>query len=299
MKNIHIISTDKPSRLWTNNLRRRLELDEFPEQHPTQIAKHIYITNSEEIKEEDWYYLPRTNSIYKCKEDPTELNLERRLGIAKVILTTDPELIADGVQSINDEFLEWFVKNPSCEEVEVGYGWIRLTETDNEGYWVSIPDNQFEMQQEEPKCTCKEHDPYCCQVHGTCPTCVKKEKLKQECTCENPTDNTCDYCEKENKIEILKEAKKRALEEELEEAAEQYAEIYRCPATNDNEYCRHDIISAINFGAKWQAERMCSSLSKARNEFYAKLSTENIDTFELLKLIKLHLQKLDDLCGNK
>jgi hypothetical protein len=46
--------------------------------------------------------------------------------------------------------------------------------------------------------------------------------------------------------------------ETLEEAAEKYAEIYRCPATNDNEYCKHDIISAINFGAKWQAERMYS-----------------------------------------
>jgi len=43
--------------------------------------------------------------------------------------------------------------------------------------------------------------------------------------------------------------------ETLEEAAKQYAEIYRCPATNDNEYCRHDIISAINFGAKWQQEQ--------------------------------------------
>jgi hypothetical protein len=29
---------------------------------------------------------------------------------------------------------------------------------------------------EEPKCTCKEHDPYCCQVHGSCPTCVKKKE---------------------------------------------------------------------------------------------------------------------------
>jgi len=46
--------------------------------------------------------------------------------------------------------------------------------------------------------------------------------------------------------------------ETVEEAAEKYAEIYRCPATNDNEYCRHDIISAINFGAKWQQERMYS-----------------------------------------
>ena len=44
-------------------------------------------------------------------------------------------------------------------------------------------------------------------------------------------------------------------QESLEEVAEKYAEIYRCPATNDNEYCRHDVISAINFGAKWQQEQ--------------------------------------------
>ena len=50
----------------------------------------------------------------------------------------------------------------------------------------------------------------------------------------------------------------KELKETLEEATERYAESYRCPATNDNEYCRHDIISAINFGAKWQAERMYS-----------------------------------------
>jgi hypothetical protein len=47
-------------------------------------------------------------------------------------------------------------------------------------------------------------------------------------------------------------------QETLEEAAEKYAEPYRCPATNDNEYCKHDIISAFNNGAKYQAERMYS-----------------------------------------
>ena len=35
----------------------------------------------------------------------------------------------------------------------------------------------------EEKCTCKEHDPYCCQIHGNCPTCVKKEEFKQENCC--------------------------------------------------------------------------------------------------------------------
>ena len=39
--------------------------------------------------------------------------------VGTVILTTNNLLIEDGVQPIDDEFLEWFVKNPSCEEVEV------------------------------------------------------------------------------------------------------------------------------------------------------------------------------------
>jgi len=37
----------------------------------------------------------------------------------KIILTTDQDLIDNGVQDIDTEFLEWFVKNPSCEEVTV------------------------------------------------------------------------------------------------------------------------------------------------------------------------------------
>ena len=44
---------------------------------------------------------------------------------------------------------------------------------------------------------------------------------------------------------------------ETQEAAELYAEPYRCPKTADTrEYCKHDIISAFNNGAKWQAKRM-------------------------------------------
>jgi hypothetical protein len=37
----------------------------------------------------------------------------------KIILTTDQDLIADGVQVIDDEFLKWFVENPSCEWVNI------------------------------------------------------------------------------------------------------------------------------------------------------------------------------------
>ena len=55
------------------------------------------------------------NKIFQCIHNNECFELER-----KIILTTDQNLIADGVQSIDDNFLEWFVKNPSCEEIEIG-----------------------------------------------------------------------------------------------------------------------------------------------------------------------------------
>jgi hypothetical protein len=116
MKNIHVLPTPKPSRVFItkdeglgfdNQMLSNTELD--------GQNQNIYISSDEEIKVGDWYYLPRTNSVYKCVEDPIELNLERRLGVAKIILSTDQSL--DGVQPIDDEFLEWFVENPTCEYV--------------------------------------------------------------------------------------------------------------------------------------------------------------------------------------
>jgi hypothetical protein len=114
MKNLFLLPTEKPSRLWTNNLRRRLELDEFIEQHPTNIAKHIYITSDEFIEEGDFGLNLSTKNIVQY-DGIKGLDSYYK----KIILTTDQDLIADGVQAIDDEFLEWFVKNPSCESVVV------------------------------------------------------------------------------------------------------------------------------------------------------------------------------------
>jgi hypothetical protein len=66
-------------------------------------------------------------------------------------------------------------------------------------------------------------------------------------------------------------------QETLEEAAEKYAEIYRCPATNKNEYCRHDIISAINFGAKWQQEQAKEMHKQEIIEFSKKCLDKALD----------------------
>jgi hypothetical protein len=36
--------------------------------------------------------------------------------------------------------------------------------------------NNNKQQNTKSKCTCIEHDPYCCQIHGNCPVCVKPEE---------------------------------------------------------------------------------------------------------------------------
>jgi hypothetical protein len=114
MKNLYLIPTDKPSRLF--NCFGKLEIgDYFTTRESLQVRnQHIYITNDEEIKERDWIFNEeREPSVLQC------IGQGSLRGWKKIILTTDHELIIDGVQAIDDEFLNWFVNNSSCEEVEV------------------------------------------------------------------------------------------------------------------------------------------------------------------------------------
>ena len=111
MKNIHILPTDKPSKLY--KVKEKFYIEEYPVTTVNAGNQNIYITNSEEIKEGDWYCSP---SGIISKHNGTEMLPDNW---NKVILTTDQDLIKDGVQAIDDKFLEWFVKNPSCEFVEI------------------------------------------------------------------------------------------------------------------------------------------------------------------------------------
>jgi hypothetical protein len=132
MKNVHLLPTDKPSRLIYNDANQlcyhsnKSYKNDRKWMHRKKF--NIYITDNSEIKEGDYV-------VVSCSEIEIE---EVRLVIGyyneqflfddrgqihmdyckKIILTTDPQLIADGVQPIDNEFLEWFVKNPSCEFVE-------------------------------------------------------------------------------------------------------------------------------------------------------------------------------------
>ena len=112
MKNIHILPTDKPTRLFTSD--SVLILAGYPAT-TFKTGKNIYITSDEEIKEGDCF-LEKAGRQFPIKWDGKEkLNFHCK----KIILTTDQHLIDLGVQSIDDEFLQWYINNPSCEEVEV------------------------------------------------------------------------------------------------------------------------------------------------------------------------------------
>ena len=117
MKNLNLLPTDKPSSLIIYN--SKLKLVNYPVITPSGNQKHVYITSDEEIKDNTWVLNIVNGVIYKTYSG-NNFNLDtEKERWRKIILTTDQDLIKNGVQAIDDEFLEWFVKNPNCEEIEV------------------------------------------------------------------------------------------------------------------------------------------------------------------------------------
>ena len=126
-KNLWLIKTDKQS-IISDCHDNKLHLDDV------RYLRHflnIYITCDEEIKEGDWwlYICPINGLDYGDNENQIVKNnlpnswfekLHDKSNYKKIILTTDKDLIKDSVQAIADYgFLEWFVKNKSCEDVEI------------------------------------------------------------------------------------------------------------------------------------------------------------------------------------
>jgi len=213
MKNIHVLPTDKPSRLvtfFTNKFHLCKEI--LPIQDEEQY-QHIYITNSEEIKEgtivkipcgvgkvkelhwkygnDNPSYIVEDLFVYKLrygqKEGELQTNSFRHEDVKKIILTDNTDLIKDGVQSIDDDFLEWFVKNPSCELVEVeGHIYKGQDETE---YKIIIPKEELHSMDDEVECNMcggymyllPDNSMYVC-TNSECTRCYEEEgeEPKQE-----------------------------------------------------------------------------------------------------------------------
>lgn len=180
MKNIHLISTSQFSKLAyyqesTSYNKPILQLVNMTSSDYTY--QYLYITaNNEDIKKKDWI-ISRGKLIRSSKSYCANNEYGR-----KIILTTDPNLIIDGIQSINDEFLVWFVNNSSCEEVKVSH---ELNINGKNGLDRARFIYKIIISKEGPKTTnCGNKN---CQggvINGknpkTCRKCNPKEESKQE-----------------------------------------------------------------------------------------------------------------------
>jgi len=232
MKNIHVLPTSQPSNLLLC-IKSYIEHKDTPAENSDNKGNftlglgvyankmfyqphHIYITSTEEIKEGDWCYNSITNKIYRKLKGNFAFAYEY-----KIILTTDGDLIKKGVQTIDDDFLEWFVNNSSVDEVEVSYGVLKPFQSADKGYMIHLPDNDV---LEEPKTKC-----YC--GHTT----------------------YCD-CGPEQELDIL-EVPMPIYKETLEEAAEEYGISVGC----DNGTAGVDFIACAKYQQE-QDKKMYSEL---------------------------------------
>jgi len=123
MKNIYLVSTDKDSPLVLRDADKKLVKHTLITQWYGK-KQHIYITSDEKIKAGYWSfdgenpYKWTSGDVEDCLYNPGVNNYK---GCKKIILTTDQDLIKDDVQEIDDVFLNWFIKNPTCEYVEVKF----------------------------------------------------------------------------------------------------------------------------------------------------------------------------------
>ena len=219
MKNIHVLPTDKSSRLYLGNNGNfvfGMMQTSIQSRNDDFTNQNIYITNDEDINENDYIITQDGRLIQVSYLLSKELE-----GAAKVVLTTDQDLIKDGVQEIDDEFLEWFVKNPSCEFVEITtYGdYLSLHHSDSfhSVYKIIITKDLIQVNQNNPV------------LRGST---ALIESYKVVISKEEP------------KQETLEEFSKRISNDESNK--------------NISLDYQDGIFYGINVGAKWQAERMYS-----------------------------------------
>lgn len=132
MRNIFIIPT-KESVLGFRNNHYIVRFNEPFTQYGNANPHHMYITNDEAIKTGEWCFelhngetkAPSNSLKFKDNEDNTwwlrKANCNDEAGCKttkKIVLTTDPFLLFDGIQQISDIFLEWYIDN-TLDYIEV------------------------------------------------------------------------------------------------------------------------------------------------------------------------------------
>jgi hypothetical protein len=231
MKNIHILPTNKPSRLCyvicTENSTLTL-FEDVMEKSSRFFPQHIYITSNEEIKDGEWVLNVMTLIRGEYFIEKATVNHNKSNGWKKIILTTDLDLIKDGVQGIPDEFF----KNPTCEFVEIDKKQLD-SHFEFFEYKIIIP-------KEEPTMVDKLKEYF---------KNTPKEQVQKD------WEESCKATEGINSptVDELIEAQKSFNKQEtLEGAVKEYCLKKYGPGYYP------DVEKGCLFGAKWQAKRMYS-----------------------------------------
>jgi hypothetical protein len=248
MKNIHLTPTDNYSPLVHSTSKYGgyfLSKYYSPMKHMGDSFQHIYITSDEITGFENNIWVISGTRVWLWQSTMALVFNDKP---RKIILTTDQDLIKDGVQAIDDEFLQWFVKNPSCEEVkvELQIKSVQLPQKqlsknsyDLSFRWIDVTYYKIIIPQEEPK------------LINNCPKCgldlVEREGSKPVC---HRVD--CGGIILSNETLREWELKKEPKQETLEEAIKREYE-----ARKFNSDFPFDPQS-FKLGAKWQEERMYS-----------------------------------------
>jgi hypothetical protein len=289
MKNIHVLPTDKPSEFYSINGKHKLANSTMAMDWYISSAGYkphnIYITSDVEIsglENNIWVYNNGRVWLWQNTMALVSNNKPR-----KIILTTDQDLIKDGVQAIDDEFLEWFVKNPSCEFVNVvedkklskkhissaregdlvynrhGTGGI-INQLSNDvrvgiGNYIEIgatSDNGWETLN---ICGYK--------IYEKCYKIIIPQEYQSECICDVECRGFLNVkCKKQEKT---KEEPKHST---IEEAAKKYKDL-KLP---------DDLYDAFIAGAKWQQERMYNvdDMKRAYNACYSPFGFDKFGELE-------------------
>jgi len=124
MKNLYLLPATSPSNVFFMNQKFHYSI--IAKIRENNQGFHLYITCDDKIKEGDWFIDDKYKQPMKYFGEGSLL-----ISSKKIILTTDQDLIKDGVQALAQKFVEWFVKNPSCEKVEI----IRTKKPSSKSIW--------------------------------------------------------------------------------------------------------------------------------------------------------------------
>jgi hypothetical protein len=246
MKNIHLLPTDKPSKLYF--FKDILEYDSscIYTAIGDIIKQHIYITSDETLKENDWCFGMDGIFQYKGMVNIPDIELPK-----KIILTTDQDLMKNGVQAIDDTFLEWFVKNSSCEYVNfISYG----NEKGTKDYELIIL--QEELKNSCPKCRTTDFD----NCHSI--QCPMREVKEKACTQDIVNEAMKIVSKDVRQPKCVRDGLVK--QETLKEAAEIFVNNRFAKQITGNQIypdiyaSKEGIIESHILFANWQSERMYS-----------------------------------------